>query len=569
MANLGRDAIGKEAQNIGLQGRAPHGAARLTIVHITDVYILDNFPHLRTLIKKTKEQNPMNTVSMLTGDFLAPYLLSSVDKGAAMMKMLIKTPIDYLTWGNHEADCPHADVCKRCKEYHAAGGVWINSNMQDHAMMEYQKPYEVITVTSADGSHVRRVGLIGVLTDDPSLYKKFKAPGAFGGAKIDDPWETLRKYKRILEEEEKCDLVIPLEHLYEHEDERTLKEFNFPIVFSGHDHHRVDRASHGSRLLKPGSDAHYACVLDVTWEAPGGGFQPTFGWEMLKVADYEPDMEMLKEVAVAYMPLASMHNTELAPVPDRFRPLSSVNIRGQVTTIGLFICSLVHDAVHGDPHQHDCEMCMICGSQMRGECDYPPDSFFSLEDLKTVNMDNLQIEVVQMPGELIVKGVQSTRGSINRLFIQYDDGVTEVDGVVTKVNGKPIVPDKLYYVATTPGTLGDVPIFAKYFETHNKPSHEEFVPLEFELMSHCSRMIWKRIEALTRGHIEALDIKHIGEIGPEEIQAAMKRLGIHVADDEFSLEDYIIKLAGADHDDHIHLGGKNDKRHPVKLRDSS
>eukprot|EP00434_Breviolum_minutum_P019431 symbB.v1.2.017134.t1/scaffold1268.1/size213459/15 len=42
-------------------------------------------------------------VGMLTGDFLAPYLLSSIDMGVGMMKMLNGTPIDYLTWGNHEA----------------------------------------------------------------------------------------------------------------------------------------------------------------------------------------------------------------------------------------------------------------------------------------------------------------------------------------------------------------------------------------------------------------------------------------------------------------------------------
>ena len=69
------------------------------------------------------------TISMLTGDFLAPYLLSSFDKGLGMMSMLNKTPIDYLTWGNHEHDLDHADVMKREREYK---GVWINSNMQSY-----------------------------------------------------------------------------------------------------------------------------------------------------------------------------------------------------------------------------------------------------------------------------------------------------------------------------------------------------------------------------------------------------------------------------------------------------
>lgn len=52
---------------------------------------------------------------MLTGDFLAPYLLSSIDKGKNMITMLNETPIDYVTFGNHEDDLPHKYVCQRTK----------------------------------------------------------------------------------------------------------------------------------------------------------------------------------------------------------------------------------------------------------------------------------------------------------------------------------------------------------------------------------------------------------------------------------------------------------------------
>ena len=71
--------------------------SRLTIIQITDVYTLQNFASLKTLIETKKKENP-NTISVLTGDFLAPYLLSSIDKGYGMMNAIAKTPIDYLTW---------------------------------------------------------------------------------------------------------------------------------------------------------------------------------------------------------------------------------------------------------------------------------------------------------------------------------------------------------------------------------------------------------------------------------------------------------------------------------------
>ena len=89
------------------------GACTLRIIQITDVYVLDNFPSLRTLIKEKSLELQRKcggqTISMLTGDFLAPYLLSSIDMGVGMMKMLNGTPIDYLTWGNHEDDSPHKE----------------------------------------------------------------------------------------------------------------------------------------------------------------------------------------------------------------------------------------------------------------------------------------------------------------------------------------------------------------------------------------------------------------------------------------------------------------------------
>ena len=55
---------------------------RLIILQITDVYTLENFASFKTLIEETKKQaKGAKVVSMLTGDFLSPYLLSKVDKG--------------------------------------------------------------------------------------------------------------------------------------------------------------------------------------------------------------------------------------------------------------------------------------------------------------------------------------------------------------------------------------------------------------------------------------------------------------------------------------------------------
>jgi 5''-nucleotidase/2'',3''-cyclic phosphodiesterase and related esterases len=217
--------------------------------------MLDHFPSLSTLIKAqraelTAAQNGSKAVSILTGDFLMPYLLSTIDKGRGMMKTINHVPIDYVTFGNHENDLPHQDFLEREREFE---GLWINSNMQSHESFKGSKSQvatSTIEVQSADGSNVRRVGLLSALTDHPSLYK----PGAFGGAKILDPWDTMGHYKALLEQQG-VDFVLPLCHLYEPEDNVTAQRFDFPVILSGHDHHRVDRVANGSRLLQPGQDA--------------------------------------------------------------------------------------------------------------------------------------------------------------------------------------------------------------------------------------------------------------------------------------------------------------------------
>lgn len=346
---------------------------------------------VKTLLADTREKSKgSKVISMMTGDFLAPYLLSSVDRGRGMMHALSSIPIDYLTWGNHEADIAHKTVCKHVRDF---PGVWLNSNMLDHEAMDAQQEYEVIDVCSPDGTNRRKVGLVAVLSDDPALYAHFKPPGAFGGATIDDPWMTLRRLQEKLHgPEHNVDTIIPLQHTYVPDDHKTCREFDFPVVLSGHDHHRVDEVVEGTRLLKPGmvrmirniltllrladfgtwfsfypnsvsQDSVYATVLELIW--PDGdteGNKPKINASFVKTGDWEPDPILAEENERACKcllllclvfsfsitvfadsfstfahfeddALEPLRNTELARVPPPFEPLSSVNSRGKVCTM--------------------------------------------------------------------------------------------------------------------------------------------------------------------------------------------------------------------------------------------
>ena len=223
--------------------------------------------------------------------------------------------------------------------------------MLDHEAMDCQQEYDVIELSSPDGKNKRKVGLCAVLSDDPALYSHFKAPGAFGGATITDPWKALTKYKSLLEgPEHNCDLVVPLQHLYVNDDERTCREFDFPVILSGHDHHKVKEEISGSFLIKPGMNGDYATVLEISWDDTDTD-KPRISSCFVKVDAWEPDPVLHEENERAYDALIPLRNTELASVPKSFEPLTSNNARGSTCTMGKFICTLLKDAMNTSRRQ--------------------------------------------------------------------------------------------------------------------------------------------------------------------------------------------------------------------------
>jgi 2',3'-cyclic-nucleotide 2'-phosphodiesterase (5'-nucleotidase family) len=524
-----------------------HGEARLTIVQVTDVYTLENFASLKTMLEETKEKcTPGSVVSMLTGDFLSPYLLSSVDRGYGMMNALAKAPIDYLTWGNHEADIDHRTVCRHVRGF---PGTWLNSNMQDHEEMEHQKPFDVIEVCSPDGSNKRRIGLIAVLSNDPALYSHFKAPGAFGGATIDDPWETLAKYKELLEGPEyNCDMVIPLQHLYVPDDHRTCREFDFDVILSGHDHHRVDEVIDGTRLIKPGMNGDYATAMEISWKTSKDGdvvadTKPDIRATFVRTQDWQADPLLEEENDRAYDALAPLRNTELASIPEPFFPLTSADARGSVCTMGQYICTLLRSSLnkYRSERGYGVDAVLVMGGNVRGGTEYPADAFFSLEALEAEIKSDETVAVVPMPGWLLEQGIIETHaGDPIPGWMQYDVGVTELNEpkrMVTHVAGEPIDHDRIYNVVTKVPDLtnGQSATFTDFFTEHPEylPPKGAYVNIHSELMGFFARNLFTKVwDAVSPDEAEPCALDMEAEFSEDDIVFAppYERLCIELGD---------------------------------------
>lgn len=494
----------------------------LRIIHITDVYTLENFPSLKTLITEYSSDDPgTTTISMLTGDFLMPYLLSSIDGGRGMMSMMNAVPIDYLTWGNHEKDLPHAELMEREKEYE---GIWINTNMQSHESFQNstcQKDYDVINIEH--NGHHRQIALLGILTDSPSLCP----PGSFNGATIDDPWETMNRYNMQLQSS--VDLVLPLCHLYEAQDERTAADFDFPLILGGHDHHPVNRLINETLLLKPGSDAHFARVVDIRWTSPDDD-KPIIEHELIQVSGYKPDIELEKIVEQAYSVMDPLRFTQLGFIPSHLRPLSSKSARSKRTSIATFLGGEICAAMAG------CDAFVGKGGNIRGGRDYGEDEEYSLELLRS-ELGDASVYLAELPGYVLRMGLRETWQQPGTGWFQHDESI-EVDseGYVVRVGGEPLQLDRVYRIATFQDFFRarDGPSIGNYYNENPAMVPTEGHSVENLLLKHSAEKFWQaawdELDWDRNGWIDdeefkMIDIDDNGHVDRQEIIEMLQRIG--------------------------------------------
>jgi 2',3'-cyclic-nucleotide 2'-phosphodiesterase (5'-nucleotidase family) len=571
--------------------------ASLRIINVTDTYKLENFPSLTTLIsEKTSEaaKNGFTTKSIMTGDFLAPYLLSAYDEGEGMMKMLNACPIDILTWGNHDLnDLSEAAVIKRESEYTA--GVWINSNMTEHPTFKDSKTqckYHIVDCNSVDGTNNRRVGFIGIITNDPKLYKRCNRD--FEKWKIQDCWECMKEMKEELEgPTHKCDLVVPLCHLYEREDNKTCSMFDFPVVISGHDHHTVDDVRDGTRLLKAGADCEKAIVMDISWRTKDDK-EAYIVAEHVQVSGYAKDPEILKLEADCLEVLAPLINTQLAEVPACFEPLSSkggrgfegglsmamARNRGQSTCMQ-YILTLVREGMNCDNNDdNDVDCAMLKGGNVRSNQEWKAGTKFTMDILLGAVSQKHDIHIYQIPGNTLQKAFTKSYDQPNNGWMHMDDGcVMDENGILTHVgrdaNGKlkPIDLEKLYNIAS----LDDFPwaangaVIGDYLAAnpeHKGPDDAE-LPITFIIIQYVVLKIWVALwgifdkngdGTLAKAELAKFDTDGDGHLSKKELLAVIKTdLKYDMDESQDTLVDSIFAKVG--------LGGNDDGKISSKKLD--
>jgi len=497
----------------------------LRIIHLNDVYLLENFPHLKTLIETNKTENCITT---LGGDFVAPSLLSSLDSAYGMIDAMNKTPIDYVCFGNHENDLPMDKLTKRIDE---SNFPWINTNMQDFKYEHENKetkmpPFKIIEVNGKDGQK-RKVGLLGLLTEDKNLYR----PGAFGGATIEPVVAVSLKYKKILEEEYGCDLVVPMTHQVIAKDIAMANEgLGFPLLLGAHDH-SVYTGEYGPdrcQVVKGGCDAHNALIVDITWPEASSS-APVIKWELVETKRWEPNPELALTVKQHMSLVWDLEHTVLRDLEqDKYtEDLSSENIRKQQTTMGTLICTAVRKA------NPCCDCVILNAGGIRGSKTYTKEKgAFTFGDLKTEVPFDSEIALVDVPGQVIIDSIEYSHqwweekeysGFLqvdNRMVVEIEDG----RHVVKEVNGEAVDPAKKYccamFYTTLNGMDNIVPIkkFGEETPKEELPPEDTAVPAKVMLTKYWYKEIWQSL-----GDIHDIDADGDGVINKDEIRAALQK----------------------------------------------
>lgn len=404
-------------------------APTLGLIAINDVYALTHLPRLASLVAHHRARTRADRwLVVLAGDFVAPSVLSSLDGGHRMVGCLNALGVTHVIFGNHEDDVPVSELQARVREFE---GCWLGTNV--HGFEPALTHHDVVEVGG------RRVGLVGVVMNDPNVYHR--AP--FGGARLEDPNEVVVREAARLRAVERCDTVIALTHQWVKDDRALAQSGAVPLVVGGHEHDPHLEHVAGAVITKSGMDATHAAIITVTLTDP-----PSVHVEHETTASYplDPRLQQLVDEAEAF--IERLAGGVL--VPDLREPLSSQGSRVRQTTMGTFVTSTLRDAL-------DVDAALFNGGGLRGSEVHT--DVLTLGDLQNELPFDNEVVVAVMPGRLVREAVAYSRRHAPATghggFLHVDDRARVADDgrTLTHLAGAPLDDERRYRVAVPRGHL--------------------------------------------------------------------------------------------------------------------
>ena len=358
-----------------LAGTPPAGAAKLTLLHVNDLYEIapkrgrGGFAPLMTLLeaeRATAAGAAGATVTTFGGDLISPSIMSALMQGAQMIDLANAVGIDYAVPGNHDLDFGVGVFAKRVAE---SRFTWLGANLRrrDGGAI----PGLGATATrDVDGI---TVGFFGLLTPDTATIAK-------GGAEVSftPPLEAAAAAVAALRRQG-AEVIIALTHLDLARDRALVRAVKgIDLVLGGHDHAPMAVMESGVLILKSGSDAGYlaAVTLDIERVLEKRGMTvrvtPT-GWRHLSTAGIAPHPETAARVKVYEARLEGALAAVVGRTETGMDSRRAI-VRRSESAMG----NLIADAMRGAA---GADIALINGGGIRGNRVYTPGSTLTRRDI--------------------------------------------------------------------------------------------------------------------------------------------------------------------------------------------
>lgn len=506
----------------------------LRILSINDVYDIENYPCLETVIQSLKETSEdAMVIACLSGDFLSPCLITSLDGGKAMLDVLKVVNIDYICLGNHEFDVSVDVLGERFKTYE---GKCLNSNILDLPIVDASgqllPKYDIVEVGS------RKVAFAGFCTSNTSTFR----PGTnitiqpiFDGLK-----ETWSKCS------DQATMLIPLTHQTIVEDRELAQGIEqddklsgkIPVIVGGHEHEIYIEKIEQSLIVKAGADAANVVVVDVWWDASEQWHSAV---HLLPVSHFDADPKVQKFVESTYDFLGALMDVEIFEVKE---PMSSKRTRFQAEKVASTLCSYVKKGFK------NVDLVMIQGGSFRGKRDYEKGASFTYRDLLEEMPLDTEMALIEVPGYILQDAIAETRGtpdqeSSNFLHTDLDVVIEDYPSLkIVSINHAPFDPQKIYTLSIVQFLLrglDQIKTLVDYVKANGGvPPLEQCLPGQNLIVESCMKDAWRVLvdyeewdtdgdgeitrEELKQGVKNAfafLDQNQDGHISPAELQAAL------------------------------------------------
>jgi 2',3'-cyclic-nucleotide 2'-phosphodiesterase (5'-nucleotidase family) len=439
--------LGSLAFALALAVIHPAGAAgtRITFLQFNDFYELlpkgglGGAAELATLIERERAAHP-GALTVVSGDFLSPSILSGVTKGAPMIDVFNAMGVDLVVAGNHEFDFGLAVTDQRIAQSKFA---WLASNLHDHAGKPL--PGTVPRLLREVGGI--RVGFVGITTPETETSSS-------GGAElgIDAPIPAARAAVDALKAEG-AQLIVAITHETIEEDRALAAAVpEIRLILGGHEHIPITYYERGTLIQKSGVDGQFLGVVELEVEGAGGAkMTVTPSWRVVANRGTPPEAKVAAVVKGYEDRLDKELQVEIGRSTVELDSRVEV-ARGRESSMGDLVADALRESLGAD-------VALMNGGGLRGNAVLAPGTPITRRTiLAELPFGNLAMLVELGGADLkaaLENGLSQVEGQAGRfpqvsgMTLRWDPKRPPGDRVVAvTVDGKPLDPQARYRVAT-------------------------------------------------------------------------------------------------------------------------